>query len=208
MSSGYFPRGPALVAAAPDADPVTRLVLGWLAGKPSASTRAAYARDIGLISQQRPSRAPSWLAWCREQSVHPVTGVTGLVTVAIVIQLEKIDVDQDQRQRFLGARRALHFTQHVTVEVTPVGDSGKPVLARNTLELAIGDGQLAGDVEQFAAQLRGVTGEGFRGCRRRRGCIRGLHRSPCTRGKDVRDARGCDEHRGVGTFACGNDPAG
>jgi integrase/recombinase XerD len=88
MSSGYFPRGPALVTAAPDADPVTLLVLGWLAAKPSASTRVAYARDIGLTPQQRPSRAPSWLAWCREQGVHPVTGVTGLHVARYARQLD------------------------------------------------------------------------------------------------------------------------
>ena len=67
-----------LVAAAADADPVTRLVFGWLAAKRSENTRAAYARDIGITPGRRSSRAPSWLAWCQVQGVHPVTGVTGL----------------------------------------------------------------------------------------------------------------------------------
>jgi len=67
-----------LVAAAADADPVTWLVLGWLAAKRSENTRAAYARDIGITPGRRSSRAPSWLAWCQAQGVHPVTGVTGL----------------------------------------------------------------------------------------------------------------------------------
>ena len=38
------PAGPALVAAAADADPVTLLVLGWLAAIRSENTRTAYAR--------------------------------------------------------------------------------------------------------------------------------------------------------------------
>src|SRR6202011_5002509 len=77
MGSSYSP-GVSLVAAAADADPVTLLVLGWLCAKRSPHTRTAYARDIGITPQRRPSRAPSWLAWCQEQGVHPVTGVTGL----------------------------------------------------------------------------------------------------------------------------------
>jgi integrase/recombinase XerD len=77
MSSGRLP-GPALVAAAADTDPVTLLVTAWLSARRSENTRAAYARDIGITSRRRPSRAPSWLAWCGQQGVHPVTGVTGL----------------------------------------------------------------------------------------------------------------------------------
>ena len=77
------PPGPALVTAAADADPVTLLVLGWLAGKAAQNTRTAYARDIGITPQRRPSRAPSWLAWCQEQRVHPVTGITGLQMLGV-----------------------------------------------------------------------------------------------------------------------------
>lgn len=66
------------MAEAADADPVTRLVLGWLAGKRSENTRTAYARDIGITPRRRAGHAPSWLAWCRAEGVHPVTGVTGL----------------------------------------------------------------------------------------------------------------------------------
>jgi hypothetical protein len=40
------------VAAAADADPVTRLVLGWLTAKRSENTRAAYARDIGIAMRR------------------------------------------------------------------------------------------------------------------------------------------------------------
>ena len=72
------PPGPALVAAAADADPVTLLVTAWLSARRSENTRAGYARDIGITPPRRPGRAPSWLTWCREQGVHPVTGVTML----------------------------------------------------------------------------------------------------------------------------------
>src|SRR5947199_10876944 len=70
------PTGPALVAAAADADPVTLLVLGWLAASRSENTRTAYARDIGISPPPRPSRAPSWLTWCQARRVHPVTRAT------------------------------------------------------------------------------------------------------------------------------------
>ena len=82
------PPGPALVAAAADdTDPVTLLVLGWLAGMRAENTRTAYARDIGIAPERRPSRAPSWLAWCQEQHVHPVTGVTALHVARYARQL-------------------------------------------------------------------------------------------------------------------------
>src|ERR1700750_2445863 len=78
MSISPHPPGAALVAESPDADPVTRLVLGWLAGKRSEKTRTAYPRDIRITPRRRAAHAPSWLAWCRAEGVHPVTGVTGL----------------------------------------------------------------------------------------------------------------------------------
>jgi integrase/recombinase XerD len=77
MSSSQAP-GPALVAAVADADPVTLLVTAWLSARRSENTRAAYARDIGITPQRRPGRAPSWLTWCQQHEVHPVTGVTAL----------------------------------------------------------------------------------------------------------------------------------
>jgi hypothetical protein len=51
LGSTHSP-GPALVAAAAGADPVTLLVPGWLAAKRPANTRAAYARDIGITPQR------------------------------------------------------------------------------------------------------------------------------------------------------------
>jgi len=97
------PPGPALVTAAADADPVTLLVLGWLAAKASQNTRTAYARDIGIIPQQRPSRAPSWLAWCQEQRVHPVTGITGLHVLRYARLLEVAGLSPASTARKLAA---------------------------------------------------------------------------------------------------------
>ena len=97
------PPGPALVAAAASADPVTLLVLSWLAAKRSEHTRIAYARDIGISPPRRPSRAPSWLTWCREQGVHPVTGVTVLHVARYARQLETAGLSPASAARKLAA---------------------------------------------------------------------------------------------------------
>jgi len=95
--------GPALMAASADADPVTLLVLGWLAAKLSENTRIAYARDIGITPQRRSSRAPSWLAWCQEQGVHPVTGVTVLHVARYARQLDAAGLSAASAARKLAA---------------------------------------------------------------------------------------------------------
>ncbi len=95
--------GVALVAAATDADWVTRLVLGWLAAKRSQNTRAAYARDIGITPQRRASRADSWLAWCQAEGVHPVTGVTGLHVIRYARQLDAAGLSPASVARKLAA---------------------------------------------------------------------------------------------------------
>jgi len=97
------PPGPALVTAAADADPVTLLVLGWLAAKPAENTRTAYARDIGITPQRRASRAPSWLAWCQERGAHPVTGVTGLHVARYARQLDAAGLSPASAARKLAA---------------------------------------------------------------------------------------------------------
>ena len=102
MSSSH-PPGPALVTAAADADPVTLLVLGWLAGLRAENTRTAYARDIGITPQRRPSRAPSWLTWCQEQGLHPVTGVTGLHVARYARQLDAAGLSSASTARKLAA---------------------------------------------------------------------------------------------------------
>ena len=102
MSSGR-PPGPALVTAAADADPVTLLVTTWLSAGWSENTRTAYARDIGITPQRRASRAPSWLAWCQEQGVHPVTGVTGLHVARYARQLDAAGLSPASAARKLAA---------------------------------------------------------------------------------------------------------
>ena len=97
------PPGPALVAAVTDADPVTLLVLAWLSARGSENTRAAYARDIGITPQRRPGRAPSWLAWCQQQEVHPVTGVTGLHVAWYARQLDGVGLAPASAARKLAA---------------------------------------------------------------------------------------------------------
>ncbi len=95
--------GAALVAASADADPVTRLVLGWLAGKRSEHTRTAYARDIGIIPRRRAGQAPSWLSWCRTAGVHPVTEVTGLHVAVYARQLSSAKLSPSSAARKLAA---------------------------------------------------------------------------------------------------------
>ena len=97
------PAGPALVTAAADAGPVTLLVLGWLAANRSENTRTAYARDIGIIPLRRASRAPSWLTWCQEQGVHPVTGVTMLHVTRYARQLDTAGLSPASAARKLAA---------------------------------------------------------------------------------------------------------
>jgi integrase/recombinase XerD len=103
MGSSSHAPGPELVARAADADPVALLVLGWLASKHSENTRAAYARDIGITPQRRASRAPSWLAWCQAEGVHPVTGVTGLHAALYARQLQAARLSPASRARKLAA---------------------------------------------------------------------------------------------------------
>ena len=102
MDSSPSP-GVALVAAAADADWVTRLVLGWLAAKRSQNTRTAYARDIGITPQRRASRTPSWLTWCQAEGVDPVTGVTGLHVAWYARQLEAAGLSPASAARKLAA---------------------------------------------------------------------------------------------------------
>src|SRR5690242_12056715 len=97
------PSGPALADEAADTDPVTLMVTAWLSARRSENTRAAYARDIGITPQRRPSRAPSWLAWCGQQGVHPVTGVTVLHVTRYARQLETAGLSPASAARKLAA---------------------------------------------------------------------------------------------------------
>jgi integrase/recombinase XerD len=120
--------GAALVAAAADADPVTRLVLGWLAGKQSANTRTAYARDIGITRRRRGSRAPSWLAWCQAEGVHPVTGVTGLHVALYARRLEAAGLSPASAARKLAAVSGWYawLARRGHIAVNPAADIPRP----------------------------------------------------------------------------------
>ncbi len=82
---------------------VSLLVTAWLSARRSQNTRARYARDIGITPQRRPGRAPSWLTWCQEQGVHPVTGVTVLHVARYARQLETAGLSPASAARKLAA---------------------------------------------------------------------------------------------------------
>jgi integrase/recombinase XerD len=93
----------ALAAAVADADPVTLLISAWLSVRRSENTCAAYARDIGITLQRRPGRAPSWLAWCQQQGMHPVTGVTALHVAEYARRLDDAGLSPASVARKLAA---------------------------------------------------------------------------------------------------------
>ena len=126
--------GPALVAASADADPVTLLMLGWLATKQSENTRTAYTRDIGITPQRRSSRAPSWLAWCQEQGVHPVTGVTVLHVARYAKQLDAAGLSPASAARKLAAVASWYawLARRGHVTVSPAAGIARPGADRRT----------------------------------------------------------------------------
>ena len=127
MSSSQ-PPGPALVAAAADADPVTLLVTAWLSASRSENTRTAYARDIGITPQRRPSRAPSWLAWCGQQGVHPVTGVTVLHVARYARQLDDAGLAPASRARKLAAISSWYawLARRGHISASPAAGTARP----------------------------------------------------------------------------------
>jgi integrase/recombinase XerD len=130
MSSTHAP-GAALVAEAADADPVTRLVLGWLAGKRSENTRTAYARDIGITPRRRAGHAPSWLAWCRAEGVHPVTGVTGLHVARYARRLAAAELSPASAARKLTAVSGWYawLARRGHIATSPAAGIARPRLA-------------------------------------------------------------------------------
>jgi integrase/recombinase XerD len=130
MSSTHAP-GAALVAEAADADPVTRLVLGWLAGKRSENTRTAYARDIGITPRRRAGHAPSWLAWCRTEGVHPVTGVTGLHVALYARRLAAAELSPASAARKLTAVSGWYawLARRGHIAASPAAGIARPRLA-------------------------------------------------------------------------------
>jgi integrase/recombinase XerD len=120
--------GDALVAAAADADPVTRLVLGWLTGKRSQNTRAAYACDIGITPPARARQAPSWLAWCERQGVHPVTGVTGMHVARYARELQSAGLSPASAARKLAAVSGWYawLARRGHIAASPATDIARP----------------------------------------------------------------------------------
>jgi len=119
---------PALVAAAADADPVTLLVTAWLSTRRSANTRAAYARDIGLVPPRRPSRAPSWLAWCQQHQVHPVTGVTALHVTQYARHLDEAGLSPASTARRLASVSSWYawLTRRGHIPASPAAGTARP----------------------------------------------------------------------------------
>jgi len=122
------PPGSALVAAAADADPVALLVTAWLSARRSESTRAGYARDIGIATPRRPGRAPSWLTWCREQGVHPVTGVTALHVDRYARQLETAGLSPASAARKLAAISSWYawLARRGHISASPAAGAARP----------------------------------------------------------------------------------
>ena len=122
------------MAAATDADWVTRLVLGWLAAKRSQHTRAAYARDIGITPQRRTSRAASWLAWCDAEGVHPVTGVTGFHVTQYARQLDAAGLSPASAARKLAAVSGWYawLVQRGHITASPAAGVERPKSASGT----------------------------------------------------------------------------
>ena len=119
------------MAEAADADPVTRLVLGWLAGKRSENTRTAYARDIGITPRRRAGHAPSWLAWCRAEGVHPVTGVTGLHVARYARRLAAAELSPASAARKLTAVSGWYawLARRGHIATSPAAGIARPRLA-------------------------------------------------------------------------------
>ena len=69
--------------------------------------------------------------------------------VAVIVRLEKIDIEHDERQGSRFARRPPPFLIKKIVELPPIGDAGQAVKARQTQQHLIGFLQLAHDFQQF-----------------------------------------------------------
>ena len=122
------PLAPAVVAGAADADPVALLVTAWLSARWSENTRAAYARDIGITPPRRPGRAPSWLAWCGQQGVHPVTGVTVLHVARYARQLDDAGLAPASRARKLAAISSWYawLARRGHISASPAAGTARP----------------------------------------------------------------------------------
>lgn len=135
----YAPRGMLSVmseslAVTGGPDPVTSLVLAWLAGKRSENTRKAYARDIGILPQLRASRAPSWLEWCTRAGTDPVTGVTEEHVTLYARSLEQLAVSPATAARKLSAIAGWYgwLARRGHIAASPAVDIARPVVDPDT----------------------------------------------------------------------------
>ena len=76
------------------------------------------------------------------------------VAVAIVEQLEVVDVDHQQRDRATELAGALPFGGEPRVEAAPVGEAGQRVARRELLQVAVGGAQLAARARRASAPCR------------------------------------------------------
>jgi len=123
------PLAPAPAAGAAAAGgPVALLVTAWLSARRSENTRAAYARDIGITPPRRPGRAPSWLAWCGQQGVHPVTGVTVLHVARYARQLDDAGLAPASRARKLAAISSWYawLARRGHISASPAAGTARP----------------------------------------------------------------------------------
>jgi integrase/recombinase XerD len=123
-----------LTAPADSTDPATRLVLAWLAGKRSEHTRRAYARDLGILPQARPSRAPSWLAWCRAAGADPVTEVTEDHVTLYARALDAAGLSTATAARKLSAVAGWYtwLTRRGHIPANPAADVDRPAVDPDT----------------------------------------------------------------------------
>ena len=90
----------------------------------AAITRHQFARAFDAQAQNTRHLAQAFVA--------------GLVTIVVVVALEMVDVDDQQRQLGLGARAALPLGLQGLVEQAPVRDAGQPVGGRQAQQLFVG----------------------------------------------------------------------
>ena len=69
--------------------------------------------------------------------------------MAVVVCLEVVDIEHDQRQRGRFARGPAPFLVQKVVELASIGDPGEPVEARETQQHLVGFLQLAHHLQEF-----------------------------------------------------------
>jgi len=129
-----MPADLAVTAQADTIDPTTRLVLAWLASKRSEHTRRAYGRDLGILPQVRPSRAPSWLAWCSAVGVDPVTEVTEDHVTLYARALDSAGLSPSSAARKLSAVTGWYawLVRRGHIAVNPASDVARPAVDPDT----------------------------------------------------------------------------